>query len=110
MNHGAISLQHPCLQPLPYETQKGPIIDTQLERGKKPVMVQVGEKALNINFNHIAVPAVLEFEGEILHGILRPFPRSIPITERKELLLIDCLQYLCHCGLKHLVFDAEPAD
>ena len=97
VNHLAIGLQHPCLQPLPYKTKEGPIVDTQPEHGEKPAMIHVVKESFDIYFYHIAVATVLEIEGQVADRVLRPFVRSIRITERKELLLIDCLQYLSSC-------------
>src|SRR5215831_15457677 len=76
----SIRLQHSRLQPLADKLQKGPIINAYTQHVQQPGVVHMVEEALNVGLYQIAIPSVLQIEGEVADRIQRPASGSIAIT------------------------------
>ena len=67
-------------------------------------MVHVVEEALDISLYQVAIPSVLEVEGEVSDRIQRPPSGAIAVTTIQKVLLIDCCQQLRTGQLHQFVF------
>src|SRR5215471_3370385 len=104
MDDLTIHVQNTCLQPFTDQVEKGPVVDTQAQHVQQPRMVHMLEEALDISFYQVAIPSVLEVEGEVADRIQRPPSGAIAVTTIQKLLLIDCCQQLRTGQLHQLVF------
>ena len=105
----AIRVQNPGLQPFPDQAEKGPVIDAQAQHVQQPVMVHMVEEALDIGLYQIAIPPVLQVEGEVSDRIQRPASGPIAVTALQKVLLIDCRQQLRTGQLHQFVFERGNA-
>jgi hypothetical protein len=69
-----------CLQPLPDELKKGPVVDAQTQHLHQLVMVQMVEKAFYIGFDYVTITSILQIKGQVSNRIQRSTPWAIPIT------------------------------
>ena len=80
MEHLAIGLQNPCLQPFPDQPQKGPVVNPHSQHVQQPRMVQMVEEAFDVHFHHVPIRPVLPVEGEVSHRIQRPASGAIAVA------------------------------
>jgi hypothetical protein len=64
------------------------------------------EAPLDVCFYHRIVVSKLELEGELVHCILCPTVRTIPIATAQEILCVDGGQYPRDRKLESLIFDS----
>ena len=89
MDDLAIRVQNTCLQPFVNQAEKGPVVDTLAQHVQQPRMVHVVKEALDISLSQVAIPSVLEVEGEVADRIQRPPSGAIAVTALQKILLID---------------------
>jgi class 3 adenylate cyclase len=89
MDDLAIRVQNTCLQPFVNQAEKGPVVDTPAQHVHQPRMVHVVKEALDISLYQVAIPSVLEVEGEVADRIQRPPSGAIAVTALQKILLID---------------------
>src|SRR5919197_927707 len=106
MDDLTIRVKNPCLQPFANQVEKGPVVDAHAQHVQEPCMVQMLEEAFDISFYEVAIPSVLEVEGEVTDRIQRPPSGAIAVTAIEKVLLVDCREQLRAGPLHQFVFQS----
>ena len=67
-----------------------PVVDAQAQHVQEPCRGHRLEEILDISFYQVAIPSVLEVEGEVADRIQRPPSGALAGTTIQKVLLADC--------------------
>src|SRR5262249_18798038 len=97
-------LQYARLQPLPYQADDAPVADPMLNEADQPFLADFVKKGSNVRVENEVHLLACDSNAECIQRIVLATPRSKPIAEPKELLLVDAVQHLDGRPLDQLVF------
>jgi hypothetical protein len=108
-DHPAGRLQNACLQPLPEQAQKGPVLEAPPQPLPQPGMVHVVEDAVTIGLHHRPLPPVWPVHGQVADRLPGPARGAVPIPARQTLRRSNRVQESGVGGRKERVCDARHA-
>ena len=109
MEHLAVGVAPPCLQPLPPQAPQGALIETLREHPPPPGMVDGVQERREGRFHPPGIPAPWEVDSPGLHGIQGAHGRAVARAPAQEGLRVAGFQEACHGQGPALVFDGGAA-
>ena len=102
-------LDDPCAQPLGGEAQQSLVRDPVLEKLLDPAVIKAGEEVADVRVEHPAHLLPLDPDRQRVQRVMRSAPRSEPVGEAQEVLLVDGVEHLDHRPLEDLVLQGGDA-
>jgi site-specific DNA recombinase len=85
VNHLAVLLQYPRLQPLPDPSQESLVVYPEFEHLDHPVVIDIIEEAFDVGFDDVAIPSKLECGLQVLDRVSRADSPPIAVTTGQKI-------------------------
>jgi site-specific DNA recombinase len=97
-------------QPLADQPQDPLVRDPVPEEPPQPIVIKTGEEVADVRVEHPVHPLLRNPDRQRVQRIVRAAPRSEPVGEAPEILLVDGIEHLDDGPLDNLVFQRGDAE